>query len=175
MPHYRVLLVEDEAIVRELFIKTLDMAIGATFDVVTTDRLAGGLGILQNGEFDAIVLDLSLPDSIHDLDSIERYREAKNEAALIVVSGKILLQDVRKILARGADDVRSKPSQQPDWLIASNVERLRAKGQTKPPDITIPSPRRWYHRPSLWAKIGAAITAIGATLAAIIKALKGQG
>jgi signal transduction histidine kinase len=72
----RVLLVEDDDAHARLAAEWLELEGHGGFDVVRVDRLSAGLAALSAGPVDAILLDLSLPDS----DRIETFRAVRARA-----------------------------------------------------------------------------------------------
>lgn len=99
----RVLLVEDDAADAYIFRRHLRTNSYHEFELEHVDQLADGLEQLSHGEFEVLVLDLGLPDSL----GIETFSRAHHEAPdvpIIVLSGDddeaLALQAVRE----GAQD-----------------------------------------------------------------------
>ena len=67
------------------------------------DRLDTGVSKLMAGPVDAVLVDLSLPDS-HGLETLERVRLQAGEAAVIVLTGLDNELVAEKSLLRGAQD-----------------------------------------------------------------------
>jgi CheY-like chemotaxis protein len=80
----RVLLVEDQPADARLVALALGGEGGA--EVAQVDRVAGALARLADAAFDAVLLDLGLPDS-HHLDGLERIRRAAPSVPVVVLSG----------------------------------------------------------------------------------------
>lgn len=69
---------------------------------------ADGLELMKYYDFDAIILDIMLPD-IDGFEIIERLRTLKNITPIIIVSGLDNTEDKVKCLSLGADDYLTKP------------------------------------------------------------------
>ena len=126
----RILLIEDNpgdgGVIQEFLGETKDQA--QRFDLQVAGRLSEGFDCLQRGEFDIILLDLSLPDS----QGLETFRRARARAAgvPIVILGdladdSLAMQAVRE----GAQDYLVKGSVRGHSLIRViryTIERSRA-------------------------------------------------
>lgn len=98
-----ILLVEDEegdiALARELLSDGVDPR-----PAVSVRRsLADASDVLRERSFDAVILDLGLPDS-QGLSSLERVREAAPETPVIVLTATEDVDVGREAIARGAED-----------------------------------------------------------------------
>ncbi|MCP3936850.1 MAG: response regulator [Actinomycetia bacterium] len=82
----RVLLVEDNEIDARSLNRILDRDTSTSFHVEHVADLAGALASLDEGAYDCILLDLSLPDS-EGLDSIDRIVAASPAAPIVVLTG----------------------------------------------------------------------------------------
>ena len=102
-PESRVLLIEDNAEDAELILATLkDEAIPGC-SVQHEQTLHDGLARLRDGEFAAILLDLSLPDSDYT-ETLKRVREQAPSTPIVIVSGAGDEQMIREALRGGAQD-----------------------------------------------------------------------
>ncbi len=102
MQTYRVLLIEDSAAQARLMEKQLASAIGVGFAVETADRLDAGLKRLAAESFDAILLDLSLPDS----DGLETFTAVRDKAGgipIVILSGDADHATAAKAVEEGAN------------------------------------------------------------------------
>jgi two-component system, cell cycle response regulator CtrA len=90
--------------------------LGNGFKVEFTDSGEEGLDMAKLYDFDAIALDLMLPDTT-GFDVLRRLRDAKVKTPVLIVSGMALVTDIVKALKSGADDYLTKPCH-PDELIA---------------------------------------------------------
>ena len=99
----RVLLVEDNPGDAVLVREALADAPGPTFALKWQPTLADGLAALEEGGFDAVLLDLSLPEC-RGLETLERFRDGNDTVPILVLSG---LDDERTAVAAlhaGAQD-----------------------------------------------------------------------
>lgn len=113
----RVLQIEDDAITAmsvEMMLK------GEGFTVFSTDLGEEGADLARHEAYDAITLDLTLPD-MSGLDVLRQIRAAKVATPVIVVTGQTDVALKVKAFAAGADDFLPKPFHK-DELVA----RLRA-------------------------------------------------
>ncbi len=126
--HLRVLLIEDNPADARLALALLDACDELELSWVTT--LDAALAELSGGRFDAVLLDLRLPDS-SGTDPLPAVRRAAPDAAIVVASGQAdddwLL--ARAIIRKGADDFLPKAGLTSPLLartIVTAVERRRA-------------------------------------------------
>lgn len=101
----RVLVVEDDAVLRDGLKVGLTLA-GFNADAVETCDEAGG--VLRNHEFDAIVLDLMLPDG-SGLDILKSMRQRGDDTPVLLLTARDRVSDRIIGLDSGADDYLGKP------------------------------------------------------------------
>ncbi|HWH13961.1 MAG TPA: response regulator [Miltoncostaeaceae bacterium] len=123
----RVLLVEDDDGDAELITAEVAAQIRPRVDVARVPTLAAGVHALRTADYDAVLLDLTLPDSDH-LETIDRVRRVAPGVPVVVLTG---LQDdglARDALRRGAQDYLTKgdPTPAPVWRsVQYAIERQR--------------------------------------------------
>ncbi|HBA82816.1 MAG TPA: hypothetical protein DCZ95_01860 [Verrucomicrobia bacterium] len=109
----KILMVEDN---RADAVLLRDMLLGVEpggFELSWEDRMEKALGRLRNERFDAVLLDLTLPDS-QGLDTLGRVQEGAKEIPIIVVTGvedeqlamSAIRQGAQDYLVKGAADAR---------------------------------------------------------------------
>ena len=81
-----VLLVEDNPIHARLLQGLLSDRSDPAFAVEAVDHLEGGIQLLSTGSFDAVLLDLVLPDS-QEMATFERVKEAAPDMPVLVLTG----------------------------------------------------------------------------------------
>src|SRR4051794_31354635 len=81
-----VLLIEDNAGDARLIRELLADAVGAPFALACAGRLTTGLERLARGGIDAVLLDLSLPES-RGLDTFRRTQACAADVAVVVLTG----------------------------------------------------------------------------------------
>ena len=114
----RVLLVEDEASIRELEVLNLKMSGWEVLEAPTAER---ALEILHSGETcDAALLDIMLP-GMDGLSLCETIRRENSEIGIIMVSAKGQESDKIRGLSIGADDYITKP-----FSMSELIARLEA-------------------------------------------------
>ena len=114
----RVLVVEDEASIREMVALNLKMA---GWEVVEASSDERALELMHHGETcDAALLDIMLP-GMDGLSLCETIRRENNEIGIIIVSAKGQESDKIRGLSIGADDYITKP-----FSVSELVARLEA-------------------------------------------------
>ncbi len=114
----RVLVVEDEASIREMVALNLKMA---GWEVVEAPSAERALELMHHGEAcDAALLDIMLP-GMDGLSLCETIRRENNEIGIIIVSAKGQESDKIRGLSIGADDYITKP-----FSVSELVARLEA-------------------------------------------------
>jgi DNA-binding response OmpR family regulator len=101
----RILVVEDQRKMAELLKKGLEEenhAVSVAFDGQTA------LDIVDSFEFDAIVLDLMLPQ-VDGYEVARRLRRNKNDTPILILTARDAIPDIVKELDVGADDYLTKP------------------------------------------------------------------
>ena len=102
----KVLVVEDEASIRELIALNLQMA---GWEVLEAENGERGLRRLkEEGPCDAAVLDVMLP-GIDGFSLCESIRRDDQNIGIIILSAKVLEEDKIRGLSIGADDYMTKP------------------------------------------------------------------
>jgi len=99
----RVLLIEDNPADARLVAMALADGGGARFEVKTAARLKIGLDYLRHDQFDAVLLDLSLPDCSRE-ETITRVTAAAPRIPIVVLTGLDDERISREIVKRGAQD-----------------------------------------------------------------------
>ena len=100
---FRVLLIEDNPGDAKLVSMMLARAKGAAFHLETRDRLAPGLERLAQGGIDALLLDLSLPDS-HGFETFDRAHAAVPFLPIVLLSSLDDESVAMRAVERGAQD-----------------------------------------------------------------------
>ncbi len=116
----RILLVEDEVDLADWLRRAL------TQSGFVPDHAADGAGaweLIATTRYDAIVLDLGLPD-IDGLDWLQQFREAGKATPVLILSARAALEDRVRGLNLGADDYLGKP-----FALAELEARLSALGR----------------------------------------------
>jgi len=102
----RVLLVEDEPLVREVILRMLATT-GVEVDAAGTYGEAAGM--IASTVYDLAVLDFRLPDGT-GLDVLRNLMASQPRAQAILITGEAEIERIREeALALGAPDVLSKP------------------------------------------------------------------
>lgn len=128
----RILLVEDNERLAEAISENLTAA-GFAIDHVA--RGEDALTVTADQQYDAIVLDLGLPD-IDGMDVLKALRDKKNAVPVLMLTARDQLSDKIEGLNKGADDYMVKPFET-DELIARLNALLRRPVQAVSEIITV--------------------------------------
>ena len=109
----RVLLVEDSHADAVFAERALEVSDGA-FEITITGTLEAGIDRLAQG-FDAILLDLTLPDSA-GTETVVRMRQATDELPIVVLTSAAGDSIANGCIKAGADDYRQKGHLGPNEL-----------------------------------------------------------
>ncbi len=99
----RLLVVEDNAADARLLRECLEEADGLRFELTHVDRLSRALEMLRSEPFDAIILDLKLPDSV-GLATFARTHSQSPEVPILVLTGSLDESVAMDAVAGGAHD-----------------------------------------------------------------------
>ena len=120
----RVLLVEDDSATA----KSIELMLQSeNFIVDTTDLGEDGLEIGKLYDYDIIILDLMLPD-IDGYEVVRRFRSARVETPILILSGLSELDHKIKGLGIGADDYLTKPFDKRELVARIHAIVRRSKG-----------------------------------------------
>jgi two-component system response regulator PilR (NtrC family) len=108
-----VLVIDDEEIIRETFEALL---VGQGYTVRTAETAQRGLELIAEASFDAILLDIGLPDR-DGLDVLEDIRRFDEHLPVIVVTAKGTIENAVTATKRGAFQFIAKPFQNDEVLI----------------------------------------------------------
>src|SRR5437899_6662641 len=102
----RILLVEDD----QSAVASVEMMLKAEgIGLYTTDLGEEAIDLTKFYDYDAIVLDLTLPD-MSGMEALRQIRAAKIHTPVIILSGCTELDSKVKALGAGADDYMTKPA-----------------------------------------------------------------
>lgn len=122
----KVLLVEDEEFIRDLFKRQLDLS-GFTTDAFGTGQ--DGLSAITKNAYDLVLLDIMLPD-INGLQILQNIRQNPATKNIVVVLLTNLGQDavIKQGFELGADGYLVKAAYTPDQIV-QEVKNIMAKKQ----------------------------------------------
>lgn len=101
----KLLIVEDEPSLRGIMVRTLR---GERYVVEEAADYASALAKLEDYDYDCILLDIMLPGG-SGLRLLERLKELRKSAGVIIISARDSLDDKVEGLELGADDYLAKP------------------------------------------------------------------
>lgn len=158
----KILVIEDDSRQRTLLKMSLESFLDIYCEVVEADRLSAGVGILEQNNIDAVVLDLGLVDNL-GLEGVTKLRQVNDHAVIFILSGAGHVNDAMNAIKLGADDYWKKPLHDVEqfvWSLAGAVERRRRREKAEVKK----------HRMSVGVQV-AWISAFGTVLAGLLTAL----
>lgn len=121
----KILIIEDDFMIAE---STQTLLQYQGFDVEWVNNGIDGLKRIQQGQIDAVLLDLGLP-MMDGMQVLKQIRQAKPALPVLIISARDQLQQRVDGLNHGADDYLIKPYEF-DELLARIQALLRRSGQT---------------------------------------------
>lgn len=125
--HGRVLLIEDEQVLREQLVELLERHLYA---VDACEDGVRGIHLGSRNHYDIAVVDLGLP-RMPGLEVIERLRQEGHDFPILILTARGDWQDKVDGLTRGADDYLVKPFHVQELLARLQALTRRASGQMK--------------------------------------------
>lgn len=124
----RILIIEDEKDVNRLLAQTLQ---DSGYETVSAFNGMDGLRMLQEEQYDMVLLDLILPYKSGD--EVLRELRKDNDVPVIVISAKDMVGTKIDLLTLGADDYVTKPFDLGEVAarVASNLRRYHKKEEKK--------------------------------------------
>jgi two-component system, cell cycle response regulator CtrA len=123
----RILLIEDDSAAArsiELMLK------GDGFNIYTTDLGEEGIDLGKLYDYDAIVLDLQLPD-MSGFEVLKALRLAKVLTPVLILSGNAVVEAKIKAFGVGADDYMTKPFHKDELVARIQAVVRRSKGHSQ--------------------------------------------
>jgi putative two-component system response regulator len=142
----RVLVIDDEAVIRDLMLEILERAGYKVIGAATADR---ALGLLE--DVTVVVSDIVMP-GLSGLDLLDEVRKRRPSMPVVLVTGAGTYENLSDAVARGADGFVMKPFSHADLqrAVSAAIERARRAEQ----DL-----RERLLAPTLAAALGNAIEA----------------
>lgn len=84
--HYRILLVEDDAVDSQIVQRQLGQSRSPRFEIEAALCLSDALKAVNSNDFDAILLDLNLPDC-NSMESVDQLKEVWTNGPIVVLTG----------------------------------------------------------------------------------------
>lgn len=128
----KIIVIDDDTAVTDLLSVLLE---SHGFDVHVTNSSTEGMGMIRQGEYDLVILDLMMPD----MDGWEICKEVRSfsQVPIIVLSALNDPSMVASVLDAGADDYLTKPT--PSRILVAHINRLiRRNGNSPEPDANTP-------------------------------------
>ena len=125
----RVLVIEDEPRLAENVARSLRESAGYAVDIAHDGQ--EGLFMAESNDYDAVLLDLMLPQ-MGGLQLLRRMRRAGQRAPVLVVTVRDEKESVVALLNAGADDYLTKPFDLGELLARTKALIRRGKGHPSP-------------------------------------------
>jgi DNA-binding response OmpR family regulator len=119
----RILIVEDKRNMAQMLRRALEEK---SHSVVLAFTGKDALAQMEDGAFDAVVLDLMLPD-VDGFEVARRIRKSRNQVPVLVLTARDTVSDTVRALDLGVDDYLTKP-----FALAEFMARLRAVARRGP-------------------------------------------
>ncbi len=127
----QILLIEDSPLFVQLTRKMLDAAKSFQFDVDCVDNLADGIARLAKGGIDAVLLDLTLPDS-SGLETFLTLHQAARDVPIVIYTSVDDESLSLTALNHGASDYLVKSEVNANWLGKSLVYAIQRNQPASP-------------------------------------------
>jgi DNA-binding response OmpR family regulator len=101
----RILLAEDEEIIRMLIADTLE---DEDYEVLEAADGVEAIRLFEQNEFDLLILDYMMP-GLTGVEVIEKVRSMDSQIKILMLSAKSQQHEQERILSAGADDFMAKP------------------------------------------------------------------
>jgi putative two-component system response regulator len=117
----RVLVIDDEAVIRMLVVEILE---AAGHEVIAAESAERALGLLEESEFDLIVSDVVMP-GLSGLELLEIVRQRRASLPVVLVTGAGTSDTLSRALTRGAAGLVTKPFSHADLrqAVADAIDR----------------------------------------------------
>ncbi len=132
MPEYKVLIVDDDGLIRNMLADWLEMA---GYSVVRADNGASGLAALADCNPDVVITDISMPI----VDGFEFCRRVRERSAVPILVFSAQPEQVARdsSLRAGADEYAPKHTRMPELLgrVRALVQNRGMRCNTGPPGL----------------------------------------
>jgi DNA-binding NarL/FixJ family response regulator len=149
----RLLLIEDSRVDVCRVRGFLESADGAAVELEQADRLSAGLSRLKDGHFDALLIDLNLPDS-EGVPTVAQVHACSPRTPIVVLTGVEEMQVALQAAKAGAEDYLFKGDLGPDLLlhtiryaIVRSLPQRSSRRFTKASGSSAPLTNRWMTSP----------------------------
>lgn len=128
----QILLIEDSASDATLMQTRLGAVSEFEFEIAHATRLGEGISMIAQQKYDAILLDLNLPDST-GLDTVRRTREAAVTTPIIVLTAMDDRELVSEAMHHGADSYLVKDKSDGNRIAVGILWAIRNRGSHSSP------------------------------------------
>ena len=117
----RVLLIDDEQDFLDIMSERMK---NRDIDVTTAVSARDALGLVEHESYDAIILDLQMPD-MDGLQALERLKKINPDLQVILLTGHATVEKGVQAMKLGADDVMEKPAD--IGVLTEKIKKAHAK------------------------------------------------
>lgn len=118
-----VLLIEDDV----SFAYLVEQMLGSNYLVERVATLGEGLGVIEGGGIDVVLLDLTLPDTVDARETLRQFFEIHTEVAVLILSNHSDPDLMLNALAVGAQGYLIKGQINLDWLRSAVFQAVLAR------------------------------------------------
>lgn len=138
----RILLVDDDPLILDSLRRLIE---AQRYDVVTAGSGKEALGAVDKKQFDAILLDLNMPD-MSGIDVLTSLQERGVETPVIVVSGDSAIDSAVNALRHGATDFIRKPYKPEELLrrISNTLNKQRLEKENNQIQQRLQQSEKWH-------------------------------
>jgi len=120
---FRILVVDDDENIRKYFSKVLT---AEHFDVVTARNGIEALDVLEKFQVDLVVLDVMMP-GMDGYEFAESVRATNAQLPILMVTAKLLPEDMKRGFRAGTDDYMTKPVDAEEMVLRIKALLRRAR------------------------------------------------
>jgi len=124
---FRILVVEDDRDLRELFCRTL---VKNSFNAIGAENADKALDLLETEYIDLIISDVMMA-GMNGFELVKELREAGNDIPVIIITAKGDISDKRTGFGSGADDYMVKPVDLNEMIMRVTALLRRAKSASE--------------------------------------------
>jgi CheY-like chemotaxis protein len=128
MSPLKVLVVDDEAVMRDLFAQVLEIKGHQVFKADTGQK---AVDMVRRNDYDIVFLDFMMPD-MNGVETLKLLKKMKPNIAVVMMTGFATEEKLREAILLDASDFLAKPFDIVE--VVQMIEKLRKKVPSKKPE-----------------------------------------